>query len=200
MSLGYSAPASTAYPLPAFNPIVTGGQHYYPISPASASTSPSNGTNTMKIAPCYLQAQTLIAVGGEITVIGDVGSKVRVGIYADNGNGYPGALILDAGQLAGDVVAVSELAVGPLAIPAGWYWLGGVVQLVVTTTPTIRTIAAPALPASWVFPLGTGIPTAGSTTGCYSIGGFSAALPATFPGGAGVGGTTTVPRLILKVQ
>jgi hypothetical protein len=195
----YGGPSS-AYPLPAFNPLVAGGQHYYPISPSNASTSGTNGTSTMKIAPTYLEAQTLIAVGGEITVVGDVGCKVRLGIYADNGNGYPGALVLDAGQIAGDAVAVSELAVGPLAIPAGWYWLGGVVQLVTTTTPTIRTIAAPALPIGWVIPLGTGLPSAGSTASCYSVGGFGGALPATFPGGAASGGATTVPRLFFKVQ
>ena len=74
-----------------------------------------------------------------MTVIGDAGSKIDLFMCYDNGNGYPGALFADFGQIAGDSVGANEVA-SSLVVPAGVMWLGGTVQVVTTTQPTVEII------------------------------------------------------------
>lgn len=50
-------------------------------------------------------------------------STVRLGIYADDGAGRPGSLVLDAGTVATDTTGFKELAITQ-ALTAGLYWFG----------------------------------------------------------------------------
>lgn len=73
--------------------------------------------------------------GGSLVISGCV---IRLGIYADNGSGFPGALVIDAGTIDGHSATVQEITISQ-ALSAGTYWFGAVVQGVTTTQPTMRT-------------------------------------------------------------
>lgn len=50
------------------------------------------------------------------------GTTARLGIYRDNGNAYPGDLVLDAGTVPADVAGVQALPIN-LTLNRGLYWL-----------------------------------------------------------------------------
>lgn len=177
-------------PLP--NPVA--GQYQIPISPHATATSATLGTGTLRLAPWVVE-QTLKVdrMGAEVTVIGDAGSKFRIGIYADTGNLYPGALLLDAGQIAGDSATVQDITISTLTLGPGLYWLGGVVQTVTTTQPTMRQNANWTPP---VVPVASAIPAANATAVCYTQSGVTAALPSTFT--ATVAASGNVPRIHVR--
>jgi hypothetical protein len=183
----------TGSPLLAPPPI--SGNYYFPYSQGTSSTSNTLGTGTLRVTPVlFSTAFTIVRLGSEITATGDVGSKLRLGIYADNGSGYPSTLVLDAGQIAGDSATVQELTVSK-ALTAGIYWIGAVVQSVTTTQPTVRT--ANIMHPNVLVPLGTTIPSAGAAGASLGTGSITGALPGTFPAGATGGGQ--VARLFYKI-
>lgn len=163
----------------ASTPTPAAGQYVWTSSPGSVSTSNTQGAGSLRLVPWIVErALTLDRIGAEVTVIGDVDSKFRLGIYADNGHAYPGALLLDAGQIAGDAVAVAGLTCA-VDCPPGLYWIGGAVQAVVTTQPTLRVVST-----NWTPPVvlgtGTAAPTAGQVAVGYAQTAVTGALPATF--------------------
>lgn len=58
-------------------------------------------------------------------------STSRLGIYRDNGDGYPGALVLDAGTVDTSSTGFKEITISQQLIP-DLYWIGGVGQVIVT--------------------------------------------------------------------
>lgn len=77
-------------------------------------------------------------IGINVTVLGEAGSVVRLGIYKDNGLGQPDYLILDAGTVPGDgSTGIKEITISQWVLP-GRYWLAAVAQLCPTTGPTVR--------------------------------------------------------------
>lgn len=63
-------------------------------------------------------------IGIEVTGAGTAGSVIRLGVYADDGTGKPGALLLDAGTVTGDSNAVKTITLGAnLPLPNGKYYL-----------------------------------------------------------------------------
>lgn len=148
------------------------------MSPHSTSTSGTLTNNTLRLAPWYVPVACAIdRLGGDIATVGEAGSKVRLGIYGDNGTAYPGALVLDGGQIAGDSATVQELTVS-LTLSPGLYWIGGVVQSATTTQPTVR------INNNWYGPvmlaLTTSAPAASATATGYAQSSVSGALPANF--------------------
>jgi hypothetical protein len=175
-------------------PNLAAGRYFQTTSPATTGTSATAGVGTLRLSPWVVtQALSIDRIGAEVTVVGDAGSKVRLGIYADNGNLYPGTLVLDAGQIAGDSATVQELTVSQV-LAAGVYWIGGAVQSVTTTQPTLR------VNATWTPP----VPTAGSTTTPasnaaftgYSQSSVTGALPSTFS--TSLSATGTVVRVFVR--
>lgn len=132
-------PISSGLAVPPMGHAISNRSATYSVLGSNNSTSAGLGVGTLRAAPMYVpRAVTLVRIGAEVTVIGDVGSKLRLGIYADNGNIYPGALRLDAGTIAGDSVAVQEIVISLLLEP-GVYWLAGALQDVTVIQPTVRT-------------------------------------------------------------
>lgn len=116
------------------------GRYYVTPENQNAGTSAALGVGTLRVMMFNVPNNcTLSRIGAEVVTIGDVGSKFRLGIYADDGTGRPGALLVDAGVIAGDSATVQELVIN-LPLGAGNYWIGGAVQVVTTTQPTMRTI------------------------------------------------------------
>lgn len=167
------------------------GSYFFPVSGSGSSTSNGLTNSVLRLTPWIItQRMAIDRIGAEVTVVGEAGSKFRLGIYADNGFGYPGALVLDAGQIAGDAVAVAELACS-LVLPPGIYWIGGAVQSAPTTQPTMRTVAIwlPPVPVAL-----SGAPAAGINLVCYSQTGVSGALPANYSG-TGTSGFAARPHV-----
>lgn len=168
---------------------------YYRMPNCNLTSSGSLTTNLLRVVPAFVPNTITVAkIGAEITVVGDAGSKLRLGIYDDNG-GRPGSLVLDAGQIDGDSATVQEITDGVTVLYGGrWYWFGGVVQSVSVTQPTVRitnNIFAD-VPTDY----GTAAPVAGSISVCWSQGSVSGALGATFIHAA-TGGAA--PSVFIKV-
>lgn len=115
---------------------MSSGNYYR--TPACTLQASTTGTNVLRVVPKFIpNAVTLTRLGAEVTTIGDAGSKIRLGIYADDGTFRPGSLVIDAGQIAGDSATVQEITISQ-SLTRGWYWFGGVVQSVSVTQPTMR--------------------------------------------------------------
>lgn len=178
------------------------GRYYFAGSQDGAGAANTLGT-TLRVMPFVIAKTTSLArLFAEFTVAGDAASVLRLGIYADTGAGYPGALVLDAGSIStgsgnagtvatGGTPGVYEITINQSLAP-GLYWFGGVVQGVTVTQPTIRTVArGPNLPLGF-----SAIPTAGQTAIGYGQSGVSGALPA-FSAGQGIVGAG--PRVGFRV-
>ena len=131
--------------------------------------------------------------GAEVNSAGEAGSKFRLGVYADDGTCFPGALLLDAGQIAGDSATVQGLTVS-LSLSPGLYWVGGAVQTVTTTQPTMRIVGSWATSVPLV--LGTSAPSAGTFAVGFQQSSVTGALPSTFT--TAITGTTSLPRVHIR--
>lgn len=154
---------------------------YYLTTPHTAtSTAATLGNGTGRFTPWRVNRTTAFAkIGAEITSAGEAGSVLRLGIYGDDGTGYPGALVLDAGTIAGDSATVQEITVAFTLTP-GLYWVGGVVQSAPTTQPTVRTLAMD-VPNQMPLTAGT-TPTANAPANVGFVGfSMTGALPSTWP-------------------
>lgn len=164
--------------VPPLGPVPVAGAYVQTVSPAATGTSSALGNGTLRLAPWVVTRTIGIdRLGADVATVGEAGSKFRIGIYADNGNLYPGTLVVDAGQIAGDSATVQELTVAVTLSP-GVYWIGGVSQSAPTTQPTMR------VTSTWQPPVlvsaGTSTPSAAATQVGYSQTGVTGALPSTF--------------------
>lgn len=174
-------------------PMPATGQYFYINSPHATGTA-QTGTGTCRVSPWIVgKALTIVRIGAEVSTVGEAGSKFRIVIYNDNGNGLPGTLLLDAGQIAGDSASVQELTISQALTP-GVYWVGGATQTVVTTQPTMR-IAGTWTPPTTI-PLGASIPSSNSQAYGVAMTGMTGAAPASF---TSAGGSSVVPRIFAKV-
>lgn len=186
-------PVAVASPLQVQAPWQTG--RYYWVPPVvGTATSSTLGNGSLYAAPFTVpNGVTLVRIGGEITIVGDAGCTVRLGIYNDDGTGRPGTRVIDAGTIAGDSVAVQEIVISQ-ALGPGAFWACGAVQGVTVTQPTVRV-----LPTGWTNQkdAGTVIPTAGSTGFAWINNAVTGALPASFgtPTNLGAG----MPRIFVRV-
>lgn len=170
------------------------GRYYFLPPFASVTTSATMGVATLRAVPFWVPNRvTLSRLGAEITSAGDAGSKLRLGIYADDGTGRPGALVIDAGQINGDSATVQELTISQVLRP-GVYFACSVVQSVTTTQPTVRTVSPQGLLPNT--DAGTSIPGAAATAVGFSQSSVTAALPSVWTGTATSG---SVPRIFGKV-
>lgn len=177
------------------------GSYYVTAGQNATSTSAVLTNGTLRLTPWFVpNACTLSRVGCDISSAGDGGSTVRIGIYADNGSGYPGALVLDAGSefisgaINGASNTVQEVVVSK-ALAAGLYWVGGVVQGVTVTQPTVRIPTGN--PMLGNIPLGTSAPSAAVSVLAVTQTSVTAALPTTFTTTVSLG--TITPRIHVKV-
>jgi len=88
---------------------------------AVISTAARARNQYVAVPVIFSEKITLDRIGAEITSIGDAASLVRLGIYADNGNVYPGSLVLDAGTIAGDSATAQAITINQ-TLESGLYW------------------------------------------------------------------------------
>jgi hypothetical protein len=188
---GLLTDSSSLGSLPGVPPLRT-GLYYRTVPTTSLTTSATLGNGNLRCTPFWVPSSlTLSKIGAEVTSAGDAGSKLRLGIYADDGTGYPGALVVDAGTIAGDSATVQEITISQALTP-GLYWIACAVQVVVTTQPTVRVLSANTIQTG-----ATAIPTAGQLWMGYLQASVTGALPGTFT--VTVTQTGSVPMTFVKV-
>lgn len=171
-------------------------------------TAATLGNGNLRVSPWYFsQTWILAGLGAEFTVAGDVPSLFAVALFGDSGQGYPGALLNAPGSISTGTGNAGTVATGgtpgvymvtpatATAYPAGLYWIGGVVQGVTVTQPTMRT----GYPTP-TFPIGSSaVPPPSTTLAGYIQGSVTGTLPATFVGIGTAGGSGTIPRMIVQI-
>lgn len=129
---------------------------------------------------------------GMTVTAGIASTLIRLGAYADNGNGSPGDLLFEAGTLDGSSATSQEITFSPAkGLPQGCSWLVAVAQ---GGGPTVRSGSGP------LMPMGGG--SLATVTGAG--GGFAGviatpvagALPSTFPAVANY--VVPVPLIALR--
>lgn len=176
---------------PNYLPLIA-GRYYFTPNATSTSTSSTLGNGTLRLTPHYIpNATALTKIGAEVTSA-SASTLFRLGIYADDGEGRPGRLIVDAGTIDGGSATVQEKDIA-VTIGPGWYWFGGAVQNAAGTQPTMRTSSSfgPSVDN------GSSTPSTGASAIARAQASVTGALPATFTDtGAAAGGAT--PRIFIK--
>lgn len=154
------------------------GCYYNLAEGGDSSQTPLNNTmyaTRLPVAkPC-----TLDRIGIEVTIVGEAGSLLRLGIYRDDatqGN-YPGSLLLDAGTVVGDVIGRKEVTISQ-ALAVGLYWVVVCAQSAPTTQPTIKMTSGYSPGAGGLFSDLSNLFSGGFKE---NTAGTSGALPSTFP-------------------
>lgn len=119
---------SQPYVAEAFNGIVLGAgslfrSGYFYGSPGTGSATCAPGTGTCSAAPFGVGRPTWFdQLGVEVTTPAATGGTVRLGLYGDNGTGFPGHLLLDAGLVPSTTAGLVTVTIYQLLAP-GLYWL-----------------------------------------------------------------------------
>lgn len=173
---------TTAVQLGAYSVKRKSGLYYVP--QGLQAPAASMNLNTLYASPFETgQSITLDRIGIFVSGVGTAGAVTRLGIFADNGSNYPGALVLDAGTVNCTNPNDLEIAISQALTP-GRYWLAAVMQAVVCTTRNNSMVQGGYDPFGSI-----GQSATPSTNGAfvgYAQTGQSGALPGTFS-------TTTVP-------
>jgi hypothetical protein len=131
---------------------------------------------------------------------GQAGSLIRLGVYADTGDGLPGARLLDAGTVDGATAAPVFLRKTINLTPQDTLlWLASLFTAAATTRPTVDSATAQANYPEMPGP--DGFPERSGRVGFYQTG--VSALPANAPSTIGFTGpdlqpNATAPRLFLR--
>jgi len=148
------------------------GNYYYCNSSQSTNTANNLGNGTIRVFPWVVtQSVTVTRLFAEFTVAGDANSIFRMGIWNhDLTTGKPSTLVVDAGSIStgsgnagtvatGGTTGVYEVSINSgtgVVLSPGLYWVGGAVQGVTTTQPTMRSVQNNTI--SIAIPLGTSLP------------------------------------------
>lgn len=127
------------------------GGHYFFNSPGGNSTSSGLTADRARTsAALIITSVDIEALTAEFTVAGDAASVFRVCIWADDGFGRPGELVIDAGTISTGTGDAGDVATGgtpghysidvTLTLEPGLYHVGGIVQGVSSTQPTMRLV------------------------------------------------------------
>jgi hypothetical protein len=126
---------------------------------------------------------------------------VRLGLYRDNGNNYPGKLVVDAGTVATTATGQRSLCTSgctavstglPVTIQPGLYWLALNNNSVAITARGFAVgglNAIPGLPNSFTTARNLG----------WNIANTYAALPSVFPSGATASTAAPLPAIAVRV-
>jgi len=120
------------------------GEYFQPL-PIYAKSTLALTADTIYAIPFFVaRSMTIDRLAIDVAVAAAGGAIARLGIYADGTNLYPGALVVDAGTVAVDAVAVVAATISQ-ALTKGWYWL----VVVSDNTPTLDTHAPDWSPLGW---------------------------------------------------
>lgn len=182
-------------------PYVAG--RFYGIPDGATPAAVLTVTGTIYAYPVYVPSTTTISTLNISCTTGQTGGAARVGIYADNGAGYPGALVYDSGAIAGltSTTVVTKTGVAT-TVNAGWYWIASI-YTATTTFPSVAGNSA-VYPAATSAQLGSdtaahALATSGQAVTGISVAGTYGAFPATFTTGATLVINAVTPLIALGV-
>lgn len=93
----------------------------------------------------------VVSLGLEVVTAGDAGCTVTPALYADDGTGKPGALVLAGATFAADAAGIKSAAAAATLAP-GWLWAGYLVLAAPVTAPIVRASPPPVIgPLGGVF-------------------------------------------------
>lgn len=179
---------------------------YYGNTAGNTPTGVLAVTGTFYAYPLYIPATTIKSVSVGVQ-LGQTGGNCRAALYADNGAGYPGNLVVDFGQL-GALTATATVTLTPTtpqALNSGLYW----VTTVFTATSTFPNVYGIANTYTPVNTMQLGMDTAAHAlaTSGEAVSGLNfasatsiyAAFPATFTAGATLSLNLVTPMLAFGV-
>ncbi len=159
--------------------------HWYPAhNAASLAGSPANGVIHTYAMPVQV-AHTFTNIGINVT-IGSTGGLVDLGIYADNGAGYPGALLFHTGAVVATTSVGATTAALVAALGLGLFHLA-VDYSASSVAPTVTFDNGP-----YAAFLGSSVPGNTGPYRGYILTAQPATLPASFPGGGSQGQVTII--------
>lgn len=182
-------------------PMVTGRFYGSPngVTPVAVLTV----TATLYAYPIYIANDVTVSTLNIGCTTGQTGGAARLGIYSDNGGGYPGALVYDSGAIAGltstTVVTKSSVAT---TLQAGWYWIASIFTAS-GTFPSVTGITAN-YGSSTNAQIGSDtaahlLATSGQAATGISVTGTYGAMPSTFTTGAAPVLNAAVPLIAIGV-
>lgn len=164
----------------------TPGRQY--ASPGTGSATCGPAVDSCSATPFPVgRAARFDLIGAEVTAAA-AGGLLRVGVYADNQQGGPGWLVLNAGAFPTTSTGLIQVSTQGLLLVPGLYWLAAQVEVAaggfrsVTNTPGLAGVQAPA---------GGGV-----LDGYYATGVTPGALPNPYP--SGTGQTANLPKVFLR--
>lgn len=128
--------------------------------------------NELRVSPWFVSDYaTWDRASANVNVAGGAGSITRIGIYRDNGSGYPGTLYWESATIDTTATGTIPATAVSIAIPAGTWWVGAVCQV---ASPQLETMS------NFNYAVNTQDPTLGTASAGYSHSNVTGALPATF--------------------
>jgi hypothetical protein len=167
---------------------VVAGRFYNGISGLTTTTL-LTVASTLYAYPVYIPGNLPIKTLNISVTTGQTGGAAHIGIYQDNGAGYPGALIYDSGAITGlTSTAVSTITpTTPLTIGGGLYWIATEFTATSTfiTVEAISALYTNGLPATLGYDTAAhALVSSGEAPSGISVTNTYGALPATFPSSA----------------
>lgn len=155
---------------------------------------PINIANTIDVATLNISCTT-----------GQTGGACHIGIYKDNGEGYPGALVYDSGAVSGltSTTVVTHTPSDTLTLQAGAYWVATIFTAS-GTFPSVAGITANYSAATNML-LGSdtaahALATSGQAATGISVAGTYGDLPSTFTAGATLTLNAATPLIAIEAD
>lgn len=171
------------------------GNYYGPFLSGGAQTTQSIASaNSIRAFPFFVPRTTKFdRIAIRVTTAGTgTTPRARLGIYDDNGNVFPGNLVLDAGEVVVSATGVKELTIDVTLQGGKLYWL-----VLIGQDTTSLVVAATA--AGDIFPIvGYESDLSGTPLSGWAVSQTYGALPATYPTGSPVSWTLSVPLIALR--
>lgn len=169
---------------------------------ALAPTTQISVVTTLRASPWILSHTiTIDKIQAEIsTAANPTSTTCRIGIYRDNGQVYPQALVTgsDVGTFTTTAAVKTNTFASPITLQEGLYWMAYTCGTAATTQPTWRALSAGSIP-----PVLGAVSTMGANNfgTAYTVAFTFAAMPATFPAGATIlTGATFPAEILVEVQ
>jgi hypothetical protein len=175
-------------------------RHYGITTYEAWHTSPKEGSalagaaltaNRLYAMPLLVpKAITLDQIGVYVSTL--LAGAARLGIYSDNGNVYPGSLVLDAGTIDTGATGAKKIAINQALSTPGLYWM----TLVANAAPSIYCI-----PVAGVINILGHSNALGTAQNCGLYAAFTyAALPASFPASPTLITAAPIPAIFVRLS
>jgi hypothetical protein len=172
---------------------------YYYGTPNVAFSAAAQTNNTNRCCPFWVSPdkdEIFDRIATEVTVISSpTTATVRLGIYNDDGTGYPGTTVVDAGTVTVGTVGVREITFGAAQTLTAntLYWLFCALTGATTTAPTMRLLSG----AQGFYPIGADVATTINMTHWGAANAGTNTMTSPFAAGAT---PTNGPRVLLRHQ